>query len=671
MTFKAKLFAPTALIRGTVLKFLLLALLAASAWPADQLPSAATPLPQDTGIAGLKQELIRLHTTARLMHTDAHPDDEDGGMLVLESRGRGADVLLLTLNRGEGGQNKIGSNLFDVLGVVRTLELLAADRYYDAQQRFTHVADFGFTKTPVETFEKWQGHDPALSDIVRVIRTFRPDVLVSRFQGTERDGHGQHQVAGILTREAFRAAADPKRFPEQIKEGLQPWQAKKLYIDNVRPPMSTQTPKPEDYTLALDTGSFDPALGTSYVQFAMQGLKHQLSQGAGSWNIQTGPHISYYKLVDSVLPPLAPGTHEKDFFDGIDTSIAGMAAGLGVQESRVPFLRGALEKMQSSIDQATTAASTDPKSAAPALLTGLRLCEELLSQIQSSSLSPVLRDEVLTKLQTKQDQFTKAANLALGLTMQATVDAPPEVREGFMAVPGEVFTATATIKSTIKKMTGADFKISAIQMDVPPGWTAKRISPIANQGGNISARFQLAVPQEAPYTRPCERRPNAEAAVYSVTDPACAVLPVSPAPVHAVATYTLSSGQSGRIETPVEVEFLQGAGIVSRRPLAVGPRFSVAVSPAMVVVPTGSTRPVKLEVEGRSNLPREADAQIALDLPPGWNSDPQSIAAHFAKPGENKLYEFSLMPPSDLREGRGQVKAVLKADGKEYAEGYT
>src|SRR4029077_11445332 len=186
--------------------------------------SPVDPLPPDTGTAGLKQMLRRLQTTARLMQTVAHPDDEDGGMLTLESRGKGASVLLLTLNRGEGGQNKIGSNLFDVLGVLRTLELLGSGQYYGVEQRFTRVADFGFSKNAEETFQKWQGHDIALGDMVRVIRTYRPDVLVARFSGTDRDGHGHHQASSILTREAFRAAADPNRFPEQIKQGLLPWQ---------------------------------------------------------------------------------------------------------------------------------------------------------------------------------------------------------------------------------------------------------------------------------------------------------------------------------------------------------------------------------------------------------------------------------------------------------------
>src|SRR5262249_15376909 len=159
--------------------------------------------------------------------------------------------------RGEGGQNKLGSNLFDVLGVLRTLELLASDRYYGVEQRFTRVADFGYSKNADETFAKWGGHDVALGDMVRVIRTFRPDVLVARFSGTERDGHGHHQASAILTRKAFRAAADPTRFPEQLQEGLVPWQAKKVYTGIVCGFGVQVCP---EATVKLNTGMVDPLL---------------------------------------------------------------------------------------------------------------------------------------------------------------------------------------------------------------------------------------------------------------------------------------------------------------------------------------------------------------------------------------------------------------------------
>ena len=287
------------------------------------------PLPQERGDAGLKLMLRKLQTTGRLMQVDAHPDDEDGGMLTLEARGKGVSTLLMTLTRGEGGQNELGSNLFDVLGVVRTLEVLAADRYYGVEQRFSRVADFGYSKTPEETFQKWQGHDVALADIVRVVRTFRPDVLIARFSGTQRDGHGHHQASAILTKEAFRAAADPNKFPEQIKEGLQPWQPKKLYIGNVCG-FGASTCDAANYTVRLNTGKDDPLLGESYVQFAIEGLRHQRSQALGGVTLPKGDRFAHYKLENSVVEsPKDKDGHEQDFFDGIDTTLPGLASRLG------------------------------------------------------------------------------------------------------------------------------------------------------------------------------------------------------------------------------------------------------------------------------------------------------------------------------------------------------
>ena len=331
------------------------------------LPSPVDALPVDTGTSGLKEMLLRLQTTARLMQTTAHPDDEDGGMLTLESRGKGDTVLLMTLTRGEGGQNKVGSNLFDVLGVLRTLELTAADRYYGVEQRFSRVADFGYSKNPDETFQKWGGHDIPLSDMVRVIRTFRPDVLVARFSGTERDGHGHHQASAILTKEAFRAAADPDRFPEQLKEGLQPWQAKKLYIGNVCG-FGASTCASENYTVKLNTGKVNPLLGMSYIQFAMEGLRHQLSQGAGGWKVEPGDRYTFYKLIDSVLPSATDKEgHEKDFFDGIDTSLASLISPSDAGARRE------IAEVEAKIKEAEKDADNDPGSAAPAIVVGGRI----------------------------------------------------------------------------------------------------------------------------------------------------------------------------------------------------------------------------------------------------------------------------------------------------------
>src|SRR6516164_7384519 len=180
---------------------------------------AAQPVSFDRGAAALWQSLQKLHTRASLLMVTAHTDDEDGSVLTYESRGQGARVTLLTLNRGEGGANVMSSDYFDALGLVRTEELLAADRYYGTQQYWTRVIDYGFSKTREEALEKW-GHDRVLSDVVRVVRMTRPLVISSVFIGAATDGHGQHQVSGQMAQEAWLAAADPTKFPEQIAAGL-------------------------------------------------------------------------------------------------------------------------------------------------------------------------------------------------------------------------------------------------------------------------------------------------------------------------------------------------------------------------------------------------------------------------------------------------------------------
>src|SRR5215470_741172 len=189
---------------------------------------AALELPVDRGAAGVWQSLKKLHTRASLLMVTAHPDDEDGGMLTYEARGEGARVGLLTLNRGEGGANVMSSDYFDALGLVRTEELLAADRYYGVDQYWTRVVDYGFSKTKEESLDNW-GHDRVLYDSVRVVRMTRPLVVTSVFVGGATDGHGNHQVAGQMAQEVYDAAGNPNLFPDQIQAGLRPWSPLKVY----------------------------------------------------------------------------------------------------------------------------------------------------------------------------------------------------------------------------------------------------------------------------------------------------------------------------------------------------------------------------------------------------------------------------------------------------------
>jgi LmbE family N-acetylglucosaminyl deacetylase len=221
-------------------------------------PSDGHELPIDQGALGLAQLLRKLNTRASILNIVAHPDDEDGGMLTLYSRGLGARVADLSLTRGEGGQNFVTSDFEDALGLIRTQELLANDRYTGVSQMFGTEVDFGFSKTKEEAFAKWT-HDRVLYDAVRAIRLYRPLVITATFIGNVTDGHGQHQVSGEIAQEAFKAAADPNVFPEMIAEGLLPWQALKIYA---RVPFADINSKGVfDYA----TGQYVPARFTNYV----------------------------------------------------------------------------------------------------------------------------------------------------------------------------------------------------------------------------------------------------------------------------------------------------------------------------------------------------------------------------------------------------------------------
>jgi LmbE family N-acetylglucosaminyl deacetylase len=642
--------------------------------PAEKVARAVPPgevLPQERGSTGLQLMLRRLGTTARLMQTVAHPDDEDGGMLTLESRGRGDTVLLLTLNRGEGGQNKLGSNLFDVLGVLRTLELLASDRYYGVEQRFTRVADFGYSKNAEETFAKWGGHDVALGDMVRVIRTFRPDVLVARFSGTERDGHGHHQASAILTREAFRAAADPARFPEQLHEGLVPWQAKKVYTGIVCGFGVQVCP---EATVKLNTGVADPLLGMSYIQFAMEGLRHQLSQGAGAWTVEPGDRFTFYKLADSVVPKAEEqGVQRDDFFDGIDTTLPGLASRLGDEEEKVSWLRPELVKLQGLVAQAKSAAGSNPRNAATPLLEGLAVVDGLIARVRKSQpgLSPSSEAYLLVNLETKRQQFQQAANLALGLTLNVAVDKPvgSSAEDAFMAVPGQSF----PVRVRLVNGSGTNLAVREVRLDLPAGWhavsSASKAGTVA-AGQTLEASFRVTVPEDAECTKPYWHRTDPEKeSVNTIDDSRYVTLPFPPPPLQAHVDYGFNQlgGSIGAVGT---VAFKDTQGHEQRRSLAVAPAFSVALEPSSQVIPVGPDGARSIRVAVKNGLPSVEGADLQVAAPRGWRIEPASQKANFTKTGEVKEFEFKEYPAAQTEE-RSEVKASVEYRNRKYAEGYT
>src|SRR5262245_21889312 len=361
----------------------------------------------DMGAAGLTQILERLQTTASVLHTGAHPDDEDSAFIARAARGDHARVGYLSLNRGEGGQNIIGSELFDALGVIRTEELLQARRLDGGEQYFTRTFDFGFSKRRDEAAMRWKERE-VLGDMVRVIRMFRPLVIYSRWGGTPADGHGHHQLAGYLTPLAAKAAADPNEFPEQSQEGLRPWQTRKLYSRPLE-----EAPA----TIQVQTGVFDPVLGRTYAEIAFEGRSQHKSQNQGT--IETlGPLASALRALESLVAVPKP---EQSIFDGLDVTVPGLARLAGLPD-------GSLRSELVTIDGAAKRALQDYRPLEPArivapLVEGITAIRAARQTLSSTNAPAAARAEAEFLLAIKEQDFTEAVIRAAGIVVDPLADA--------------------------------------------------------------------------------------------------------------------------------------------------------------------------------------------------------------------------------------------------------
>jgi LmbE family N-acetylglucosaminyl deacetylase len=633
------------------------AVVAAGLWLSSTLRGTPELLPQDKGAAGTWQRLLKLQTTASVMHTTAHPDDEHGGMLAQLSRGQGARVSLLTLNRGESGDNAIGSELFDAVGLIRTEELLMAGRYYGLdRQYFTTVVDYGFSKRLEETIEKW-GRETVLRDVVRIIRRDRPFVLIARFQGNERDGHGNHQAAGLITQDAFKAAADPAMFPEP---GVSPWQALKLYMGGVR--------EDEAWTLRTDTGEYSPWLGDSYQNFSRVGLSFQRSQNGGRLTTQSGPSFSYYKRLASIVD--APAK-EQSFFDGIDTSIPGLFR--AIRRPAPPSAGALLSAIDVEVCAAIAAFSMqNPSASVPPLARGLAATRKAIAQFTTEPDAAFI-------LQVKEQQFMDAINTALGVDFQAVAAVPGPV------IPGQPVVVDVSLTNRGSVVISG----TSLSLVAAPEWNANSVAvSVSGLGLNNTMRqsLTLTVPANAPATRPYFERATIAEARYAVRDASQFGRPAAEPAVSAHARYDVA-GVPVEIRAPVRRREPHLPYGDEWRELMVVPAVAVNVSPRTAVVPIAEGPPnrlrqgfggqergphdigkVDVRVELVGNMDR-VSGQLALRLPAGWTSTPASASFSFSRAGERSTHRFSVSVPSlDSKDYR--VEAVATVGDRQYSEGY-
>lgn len=654
--------------------------LASCAWA--QLPYAtsiqpaqvAHEIPANRGSAALWQSLKKLHTRASLIMVTAHPDDEDGGMLAYESRGQGARVALLTLNRGEGGANVMSPDFFDALGLVRTMELLSAGRYYGVDQYWTRVIDYGFSKTKAESISKWT-HDRVLYDVVRVVRTVRPLVITSVFVGGPSDGHGNHQTAGAMAQEVFKAAADPNMFPDQIKAGLRPWTSLKDYARV--PFMRRRGGESLPANVQIPEGTYDPVLGMSYVQISREGLGYQKSQNGGSSIPKAGQMLSgYHRYASNV----EASDKEQGFFDGIDVSLAGIATLAHGGDSG--FLVEGLKTMNTAVEDATAKFSASaPEKAAPDLATGLKATLALLQQIAKSNLSEDAKYDVRHELEIKRAQFNDALAEALGLAVSATV-APATEQSPLMAmflgdpetfraaIPGQKF----AVKVHMVNQSAVPVKLEHCAVEA---YEAKKPWAISGESGATSkelvndqaldAKFTVNVPEDAALTQPYFTRPDIEQSYYDINDERFLNRPLAPYPLAAWADFTYEGAPIRIGEYVQTVKRISGEGTVLQ-PLVVAPAIGVAITPRFGIVPlTEKSFPVTALV--RSNVKGPAKGDVRLQLPNGWTSQPALAPFATSDDGQDQSVTFQ-MTPGELGEKPYQITAVAEYDGRRYTEGY-
>ncbi len=630
-------------------------------------------IPPDRGAAAVWQSLKKLHTRASLIMITAHPDDEDGGMLAYESRGFGARVDLLTLNRGEGGANVMSSDFWDALGLLRTEELLAADQYYGVNQYWTRVCDYGFSKTLQEALEKW-GKERVLADVVRVVRLTRPLVITSVFVGGPSDGHGNHQVAGLMAKEVFEAAGDPKKFPDQIREGLLPWKPLKYYA---HVPFSGPESSRITRTVGIPIGDYDPFLGLSYFQISREGLGYQKSQNDGGSIPLAGKFSSdYHRFASNVSAP----DHETSFFDGIDVSLPGIAS-LATESDR-GFLKEALRKINDSVEQAISGFSANhPEKCAPFLAAGLKETNELLQRVNMSPLPANERYNILHELQTKQKQFNDAIVESLGITMRALVQPDQEVNPLYtlfmgdpdtfrLAIPGQSF----GVRVALANQAAEDLELSRLFVTAPPGkhnWW--RVNPVKSAAGKLgpgealNAQFKVTASDSIPYTNPYFRRPNIEQPYYDILDSEYLGRSTAPYPLVAWAEFRYRDVMVKLGQVVQTAQRANGLGVVYE-PLAVAPPISVQLSDRAGIVPLAS-RSFPLSVIIHSNVKGPANGLVELHLPAGWRSEPPSRRFSTSKDGEDESISFRVLP-RDLVEKAYEITATATYGNKEYREGY-
>jgi len=610
------------------------ALLAAASFLPGSPPAGGALSPPSTGgLVALDALLAKLATHRRLLVIGAHPDDENTALLTLVSRHMGGEAAYLSLSRGEGGQNLIGEELGIGLGLIRSQELAAARQLDGGRQFFTRAYDFGFTRSLDETLKKWP-REVLLEDAVRVVRRFRPQVIYSIFTGTARDGHGQHQAAGMVAADAFRLAGDPAFLPALAGEGLAPWQPASLYTSD----WFEEEGHPK---LTLPTGDVDPVTGRSYHQIAMASRSLHRSQDMGRLQ-EAGPNQT-----GAVWVAGAGGKGEGDLFAGADTRLRGIAAELP------PPARGTAE---AHLDRAEGLARVARRSLSPTRLEeGVGTLATLLAALRTARTGFPEGAPSLPLLDEKIAVAEQAVAAAAGVSFDATASQET-------AAPGDSLEVALRVWNAGHR----GIRVEGVAVSSFEGWTSGGDA----DGGEVAPgalrewKRTASPPRDAPATVPYFLREPLADALYDWSSVPAAVRgePFQPGPLTAHARVRIGDTVVA-LSREVAFRFRDQALGEVRRPLRTVPPVEVFVEPRLLVWATGEGSRT-LEVSVSSETTRPVAGQVEIAAPSGWSVSGLS-PFRLEKAGGRRTFVVTLTAPTKLRPGRFAVGAAARTDSGE------
>ncbi|HVR38597.1 MAG TPA: PIG-L family deacetylase [Thermoanaerobaculia bacterium] len=572
--------------------------------------------------AELQLALRKLTVVGSALYIAAHPDDENTAMLSYWASDRLYRSGYLSMTRGDGGQNLIGDEKGELLGVIRTQELLAARRIDGAEQFFTRALDFGFSKNPEETLTIWNRND-VLADVVWVIRKFQPDVIVTRFPTTGEGGHGHHTASAILANEAFVAAGDPTRFPEQLKY-VNVWKPKRIYWNqfNFRGPVDPNAPEFAS-SLRVDLGTYNPLLGRAYTEIAAESRSQHKSQGFGSAE-RRGSIINYYKLTGG-----EPAS--KELFEGIDTSWSRYPGGDAVGKI--------LQQAADSFDP------KNPSASIPLLLQASDLLDRLGA---GDAWSP----RVNPWIDVKRAELLEAIRMCAGIAIDVAAS------DSSVIAGGEI-----PVSITVTNRSDYPFVLSTVAS--PYGNPSK--APGAKLENNKSVKTDIAIKLPADYdlSQPYWLRQPPSKGMFNVTDQQLIGRAQNPPSIPI--TVSIADNQMHTLIFTVPAVFRRTDPVRGEitRAVDVVPEVVANLGEHVYLFPDNKPRDVAVKLMSFAGA---TDATVRLRAPQGWKVAPESQAIAFKAKGDEAEARFTVTPTASESNGRVVAEVTLPSGKKlEYA----